>query len=138
MSENCIFCKIVDNQLPSFTICENNQFKVIFDRFPWTTGHTLILLKRHAETIFDLTESESEKIFGLATIIAKVLKESLNPDGLNILQNNGEAANQSVGHFHMHLIPRYKDDGVSITFPENYPSQEELEKILEAVKNKMP
>ena len=134
-NDNCIFCKISANQIPSYTIYENEMFKVIFDRFPWAKGHTLIIVKRHVENIFNLTYEEGAQIFKLAIEIANALNKTFNPEGLNIIQNNGEAAGQSVFHFHMHLIPRYKNDGIGINFKQNDPPPEEFEKCLELIKN---
>ena len=136
MHDDCIFCKIATNQLPSYTIYENDNFKIILDRFPWAAGHTLIVIKRHAETIFELTPCEGAELFRLAVIAAKALNEVLNPDGLNVLQNNKEAAVQSINHFHMHLIPRYKNDSIGITFKQGDPPSGEFEKLLADIKNK--
>ena len=109
--ENCIFCKIAAGEIPSATLYEDDDFRVIFDASPATKGHVLILPKEHAANVFELSEETASKVFVLAKKIATVLKEVTGCEGVNILQNNGEIAGQTVFHFHMHLIPRYKNDG---------------------------
>ncbi|MDR2903307.1 MAG: HIT family protein, partial [Clostridiales bacterium] len=110
MSENCIFCKIAAGDIPSACIYDDADFKVILDKFPSTPGHALIIPKKHAENLYDLDAETAAKIFPLAQKIASGLRKALRPDGINILQNNGEAAGQSVMHLHVHVIPRFKND----------------------------
>ncbi|PHV70038.1 HIT family protein [Sporanaerobium hydrogeniformans] len=114
MEENCIFCKIIKGEIPSFTIYEDIYFKAILDRAPANLGHTLILPKKHAQDIFDLPEEEAQKLYPLVKKLAIQIKEAVGAEGINIVQNNGEAAGQSVGHFHIHIVPRYKEDGVTL------------------------
>ena len=134
MSEECVFCKIAANLLPSYTICEDDLFKVILDVNPWSEGHSLIILKRHANNIYGLTNEECEKLFLLAAKTARVLNDALKPDGLNVIQNNGAAAGQSVDHFHTHLVPRYKNDGVILSFSGKKPSDDEFDAVAEKIK----
>lgn len=114
MSNDCIFCKISKGEIPSTTIYEDQKFKVFLDVFPASKGHTLIIPKKHVANIYELDEETAGDLFILATKVAKVLKENLDLEGMNVVQNNGEIAGQTVFHFHLHLIPRYKDDGVSV------------------------
>jgi histidine triad (HIT) family protein len=114
MNDNCIFCKIANGDIPSAAIYEDDDFKVILDKFPSAPGHALILPKKHADNIFELDADSTAKIFPLAQKVARAIQKSLNPDGINILQNNGEAAGQSVMHLHVHIIPRFKEDGIRI------------------------
>ena len=95
---NCIFCKIINGDIPSKTLYENEEFKVIFDIAPASKGHVIILPKYHAENIFELPEEVVAKSFVMAKKVATVLKSVLKCDGINILQNNGEAAGQTVFH----------------------------------------
>jgi len=125
---------IVDGTIPSYVIHEDDLFLVILDRYPWTKGHSLIVLKRHAETIYDLTDDESRRLTELVMMMSRRLKRVLNPDGLNVMQNNGAAAGQSVSHFHTHLIPRYTDDGVIINFPHNDPDENEFNELVTLLK----
>ena len=108
--ENCIFCKIANGEIPSATIYEDDDFRVILDLGPATKGHALILPKEHAADIYSIDEELAGKAFKLAKKITTRLKDVLGCDGYNIVQNNGEVAGQTVFHFHMHLIPRYKND----------------------------
>ena len=131
MSEtNCIFCKIIEGDIPSKTLYENEEFKVIFDISPASRGHVIILPKYHAANIFELPEEVTAKAFVLAKKIATVLQKVLNCDGVNILQNNGEAAGQTVFHLHIHVIPRYKDDNMGLSWVQGQADKEELEKII--------
>lgn len=101
----CIFCR------PGRTIlAENASAIAVYDRFPVSPGHTLIIPKRHAETVWDLTDAEYADCFQLARAIKPILEQRHAPDGFNIGANCGEAAGQSVWHAHIHVIPRYKGD----------------------------
>ena len=125
-SQECLFCKIAKGEIPSATIFENSEFKVILDKFPANKGHILIIPKEHIENIYEMDSELGGKLFSLAINIAKILKKELNIEGLNILQNNGKIAGQSVFHFHLHLIPRYQDDEVNITWKPLKPTDDEL------------
>lgn len=138
MSEtNCIFCKIIEGEIPSKTLYEDDDFKVIFDISPASRGHVIILPKYHAANIFELPEKVTADAFIMAKKIATVLKSVLNCDGVNILQNNGEAAGQTVFHLHIHVIPRYKDDNMGLTWKQGEADPEELDKIIESAKQYM-
>ncbi|MBE5906487.1 MAG: HIT family protein [Lachnospiraceae bacterium] len=108
--DDCIFCKIAGGEIPSRTVYEDELFRVIMDIEPAEKGHCLIIPKNHFDDLFTLGEEEATKMMPLAQTIATKMKEALSCDGLNIVQNNGEAANQTVKHFHLHLIPRYTGD----------------------------
>ena len=113
MEDNCIFCKIANGEIPSATVYEDETFRAILDLSPAAKGHTLILPKAHAANLFELPDETAAKALMLAKRLGAVLKEGLHADGLNVVQNNGEAAGQTVLHFHMHLIPRYSEAGSS-------------------------
>lgn len=108
---NCIFCKLANKDIPTNIIYEDEKFTVILDASPATKGHALILPKNHAANIYELPDEDAADIFVLAKKLATKMTEILHCDGFNIVQNNGEVAGQTVFHFHMHLIPRYKNDG---------------------------
>jgi len=131
---NCIFCKIAQGEIPSKTLFENDDFRVIFDIAPASKGHVIILPKVHAANIYELPDEVVGKAFVLAKKVATVLKEVLNCDGVNILQNNGEAAGQTVFHLHVHVIPRYKDDTVNVTWKQGTADAEVLDQIIEKAK----
>lgn len=132
--ENCIFCKIANGEIPSATLYEDEEFRVILDLGPASRGHALILPKAHAANIYELPEETAGKAMILAKRMAEKLTDALNCDGFNILQNNGEAAGQTVFHFHMHLIPRYKGDQVGLTWVPGKLTDEDKEDILAKVK----
>lgn len=114
MENNCIFCKIANGEIPSKTLYEDDMFRVIMDISPASKGHSLILPKKHFANIYELDNETACEVLVLAKRMASVMTEALDCDGFNILQNNGEAAGQTVFHFHMHLIPRYENDGVGL------------------------
>jgi histidine triad (HIT) family protein len=131
MKENkCLFCKIISGEISSATLYEDDLFRVILDVSPATVGHALILPKRHFENIYDMPEEEGSKLLLLAQEISKKLKDVLPCDGLNIVQNNGGCAGQTVFHFHMHLIPRYEEDHVCLEWTPGSLSEDRKEEIL--------
>ena len=126
---NCIFCKIAAGEIPSKTIYEDDKFRVILDLGPATKGHALILPKNHYANLYELPEETAGDVMKLAKKMATVMTEKLGCQGFNLMQNNGETAGQTVFHFHMHLIPRYENDGQEINWKPGSPTQEELEEI---------
>ena len=131
--EDCIFCKIAGGEIPSNTIYENSEFKVIMDIAPASKGHVLIIPKEHFKDIYEIDAITAGKLFQLATVVARALKEVLHCDGLNVLQNNGLIAGQTVYHFHMHLIPRYKDDQVGLGWKMGELTDADKEDILSRI-----
>ena len=134
MDTNCIFCKIANGDIPSSTIYEDDFFRVILDLSPATKGHALILPKQHMANVFEMDDATAGKVFVLASRIAKAMKAALKCDGLNIVQNNGEVAGQTVFHFHMHIIPRYENDGQKITWVPGTSEADEREAIANQIK----
>lgn len=132
--EDCLFCKIANGEIPSTTIYENNDFRVIFDIAPASKGHALIIPKQHYNDIFDMDAETGGKLFSLATAVARALKKELNCEGMNIVQNNGLIAGQTVFHFHLHLIPRYAGDTVNIGWIPGEANQVELAELAKAVR----
>lgn len=130
MQNDCIFCKIANGEIPSATLYEDEEFRVILDLGPASKGHALILPKKHAANLFELPDETAEKALIVAKRIAGVLKEGLHAEGLNLVQNNGAAAGQTVEHFHIHLIPRYQNDTVNVTWQPGELSEEEKGEIL--------
>ena len=111
MSAGCVFCKIRDGQLPSMKVYEDERTLVFMDINPLNAGHCLVVSKTHAATIWESSEADLAATITVAKKIALALREAVKPDGLNVLQANGAAAFQSVPHFHLHLIPRFNNDG---------------------------
>lgn len=129
--EDCIFCRIANGEIPSRTIYEDQKFRVILDLNPATKGHSLILPKDHASSLYDLPDETAAAALVLAKKLASVLRDRLGCDGLNVVQNNGEAAGQTVPHFHLHLIPRYENDGKILEWTPGKATGEELDEIKE-------
>lgn len=126
---NCIFCKIAAGEIPSKTLYEDDDFRVILDLNPATRGHGLILPKNHYANLYELPEETAGEVMKLAKKMTQIMTDKLKCDGFNLVQNNGEQAGQTVFHFHMHLIPRYKDDGQVLGWKEQSTTQEELEEV---------
>lgn len=126
---DCIFCKIIEGEIPSFKVYEDDTFLAILDRFPGSTGSVLILTKRHAADMFSLNQTETAGLMPLAKRIAEKMLSTLNPAGLNILQNNGASAGQEIFHYHMHVIPRYENDNIRFHKPPTSPPLEQLADI---------
>ena len=124
--DGCIFCKIANGEIPSNTIYEDDSFRVILDNGPATKGHALVLPKAHYSDLFEMPEEAAADAMKVAKKVASLIKTKLNCDGLNLVQNNGETAGQTVMHFHLHVIPRYENDGQKILWNPTSPSAEEL------------
>ena len=131
--DDCIFCKLANGVIPTNSLYEDDVAKVIFDAGPASSGHVLILPKEHFDNVYALDDDTAAHVFQVAVKVAKALKEGLNLEGLNIVQNNGEIAGQTVFHFHMHIIPRYKGDTVNVGWKPGEVTDEEIEKIKSLV-----
>lgn len=133
---NCIFCKISGGEIPSKTIYEDQEFRVILDISPAARGHALIIPKEHYANLYEMPEDAAGRVMILAKRLAGHMTDILKCDGFNIVQNNGEAAGQTVFHFHMHLIPRYIGDGNEDKLCWNHVelSSQELEDIYQKLK----
>lgn len=128
--ENCIFCKIAAGEIPSATIYEDNDFRVILDIEPASKGHALIIPKDHYANLYELSDELAAKALIVAKKVISKMTNIVGCDGYNVVQNNGEAAGQTVFHFHIHLIPRYKDDSVNITWKQGSLTEELKAEIL--------
>jgi histidine triad (HIT) family protein len=116
INNNCIFCKLANGEIPSYTLYEDDLFRVIMDLSPASKGHCLLLPKEHFDNLLELDNPYLEKALFVAKKVSQILMDELKSDGINILQNNGETAGQTVHHFHIHIIPRYNDDLVGLNF----------------------
>ena len=128
--DNCIFCKLANGEIPTATLYEDDDFRVILDANPASKGHALIIPKEHYANLYELDDTLAGKAMILAKKMINRLTDVLGCDGYNLVQNNGECAGQTVFHFHLHLIPRYKDDGVGIGWKLNELTEEDREDIL--------
>ena len=125
---DCIFCKIAAGEIPSTTLYEDEDFRVIFDIAPASKGHAVMIPKVHAANLFELPEETAAKAALTAKKVGGAMMEVFGCDGLNVLQNNGEAAGQTVFHYHVHLIPRYQGDGVGIQWT---PGEADMEMLAQ-------
>lgn len=130
---NCIFCKIANGEIPSTTLYEDEDFRVILDLGPATRGHALLLPKNHFANLFELDDETAQKAILVAKKIAGKMKDALGADGFNLVQNNGEAAGQTVFHFHMHLIPRYENDNAGILWEPGETTPEDMAEVKRLV-----
>lgn len=129
--KDCIFCKIANGEIPSATLYEDEEFRVILDLGPANKGHALILPKEHYANLYELPDELAGHAMVLAKKVITKMKEVLKCDGYNIVQNNGEAAGQTVFHFHMHLIPRNEGDNAGVTWASGTLTPEDKAEILE-------
>lgn len=130
---NCIFCKIIDGEIPSSTVYEDEDFRAILDIAPSHKGHTIVLPKYHAANLFELPDEIAAKALPVVKKIATAIKEATGCDGVNILQNNGEAAGQSVFHLHIHVVPRFKNDGILPVWPQGSYEEGEAQEMAEKI-----
>ena len=131
--DDCIFCKLANGDIPTNTIYEDEDFRVFLDAAPATKGHCLIVPKEHFDNLEELDDTVGAKVMPLAKKMMKLLKEKLNWEGFNVVQNNGAIAGQTVFHFHMHLIPRYKGDGQDFEMKHAELEEGALEKTLKEI-----
>lgn len=131
--DNCIFCKIINGDIPSRRIYEDDNFVVMMDVSPASKGHSLLLPKEHYANLFEMPDALLEELLKVAKKVAAKMKETLNADGINLLQNNGVAAGQTVFHYHMHLIPRYEGEAPILTWDAKTYSAEEMDEIKSTI-----
>jgi histidine triad (HIT) family protein len=137
MNNNCIFCRIIGKEIPSSTIYEDENFQVIMDISPASKGHAILIPKKHITNLFEMDENTASKALVVAARVANAMKEELKCEGLNILQNNGEVAGQTVFHFHIHLIPRYSNDSVHITWKTGSYGDGEASALAESISKRI-
>lgn len=131
--ENCIFCKIINGEIPSHKVYEDEDTFAFLDINPVNTGHTLLVPKKHSQNIFDIETETLQKITPILKKLSLSIKEAVGADGINIISNNGGAAGQLVFHLHLHIIPRFSDDGLKHWHGKNY-SKEEMSETAEKIK----
>ncbi len=132
-NENCIFCKIANGEIPSQTLYEDDSFRVILDLGPATKGHALVIPKEHYANLYELPEEQAGEAMKVAKKMAARMTDRLGCEGFNLIQNNGDLAGQTVFHFHMHMIPRYRADGQTIGWKPQEVTQEELEEVKKQI-----
>lgn len=137
-----IFEKIIDREVPANIIYEDDDVIAFMDAFPVAKGHTLVVPKKVIENIYNLDDETGAKVIKVVTKVANAVKDAFNPDGLNVVQNNGAYASQSVFHLHFHIIPRYKEahDGFGykwVDLPEEENSTDVRSEVADAIKNSL-
>ena len=138
----CPFCRIAEHEEPAAFVYEDGELMAFMDKNPISLGHTLVVPKAHYETVLDLPPDLAGRLFSLAVRVARAVWAAFKPDGLNLLQNNMPAAGQSVPHIHIHVIPRYYGDGITMSWPARHKPLSELSaeavyKILEKIAPKV-
>ncbi|MFC1697405.1 HIT family protein [Nanoarchaeota archaeon] len=134
---DCIFCKVIKGELPSYKLYEDDDVFVILDVGPINKGHVLIIAKEHAPTLLEASEELLCKIMKVAKKIAPAVVNATNADGFNFYQNNGEDSGQMVPHLHFHIIPRFKGDGLFNSWPNKKYKEGEADEMLEKIKNEI-
>ena len=124
---DCVFCKIVEGQIPSTKVHENGLTLAFMDIGQVNPGHVLVAVKPHVENIYGLDDTLAAAVFQTAARVARAVKKAYSPEGVTLYQANGPAAGQTVFHFHLHLVPRYHKDGMHLTWPAKNPPREQLE-----------
>lgn len=137
MKDNCIFCRIAAGEIPAATLYEDEVFRVILDQGPASSGHALILPKGHYGDLCELDDSVASKVLPLAKKMGIAMMKALGCAGFNLVQNNGEAAGQTVRHFHVHIIPRYNDGPRIVTWEPGTLGDDEKVRITKAIKKEL-
>jgi len=133
--EDCVFCKIVSGKLPSHRVYEDERHVAFLDINPFSPGHTLVVPKRHGETLWDMDLGEIAEVFKVASTVSMGVVAAMGADGFRIMQNNGEAANQAVAHLHVHVIPhKIEDKG---KFNRLKLSDKEMEDVARSIRNEI-
>jgi len=136
---DCIFCKIIAGEIPAVTVLDDERVLAFMDINPSSRGHMLVIPKKHAENIFEISESDLAAVIKAVKRCATAVKEALKAEGVTVLQLNGKASDQIVPHLHIHIIPRWEHDGLSISSWEMKPGDmEEIKDIARKVKEHIP
>ena len=134
VDENCIFCKIVKGEIPSSKVYEDNKTIAFLDIHPVSRGHALVIPKNHCTDIFDMTEEDAKAVMAATKKVADAAMKGLGAAGVNLLNSNRKAAGQEVFHYHMHVIPRYENDGIRL-FPQQRYKESDAKGTAEKIKN---
>ena len=134
---DCLFCKIINGDIPSTKVYEDDYCYAFMDIMPLSKGHTLLIPKTNVANIFEMTEDIAKNLYAAAPKVANAIKAAFNPAGMNTLNNNGAAAGQTVFHYHLHFIPRYDDEGLQMTWETKQYPLEELKILAEAIKEQL-
>lgn len=134
MADDCIFCAIAERTAPAEVVEANDQCIAFLDINPATRGHTLVIPRRHSKNLFEIEHEDLDRTMAMAKRIAERMPDALGADGVNLLNSCGEAAWQTVFHFHIHVIPRYDDDPLRLPWIPSHTQSEELAKTAELLR----
>ena len=134
---DCIFCKIVAKQIPATVVHEDAHTLAFMDIGQVNPGHVLVAVKKHADNIYALDDTQAAELFKAAARVARAIRGAFDPEGLSVYQANGKAAGQTVFHLHVHLVPRYAGDGMELTWPVKNPPREKLVEYADKIKAKL-
>lgn len=134
----CIFCRIVARQIPATTVYEDADTLAFMDLGQVNPGHVLVATKAHAQNVFELDDAQAAAVFRSTARVARAVRDAFEPQGVTLFQANGKAALQSVFHFHMHVLPRWENDGMSLGWPAKNPPREQLEEYAGKIRGKLP
>jgi len=137
MKKECVFCRIVKGIEPSWTVYEDNMVMAFLDINPASEGHTLIIPRKHYETIYTIPDRELKRIVVIAKKLAEIYRKALGANAVNILHASGREAQQDVFHFHIHLVPRRENDGLDLWYKSKQRTRAELDKTLRKIKQFM-
>jgi len=132
--ESCVFCKIMGRQIPATVVHEDAETLAFMDLGQVNPGHVLVALKAHVENIYALEEAQAAAVFAGAARVARAIRAAFAPQGLSVYQANGKPAGQTVLHLHVHLVPRYENDGMALTWPVKNPPRERLEEYAAKIR----
>lgn len=136
MVSDCIFCKIVSGDIPASKVYEDDQFLAFLDISQVTPGHTLVIPKKHARNLLEMTPDETADLFNVVSTVTKKVENATQPQGMNIISNMEEIAGQSVFHTHVHILPRYsQDDDLKIDFIAHEPDFDHLAQLAKDISN---
>ena len=135
---DCIFCKIINGEASAAVVYEDDNTLAFMDIGQVNPGHVIVAVKPHIQDIYALNGELASAIFRTAVCIAQAVKKTMQPEGITLLQANEVVGWQTVFHFHIHVLPRHKDDGVTLTWPAKYPPREELDRLCAQVKAALP
>jgi histidine triad (HIT) family protein len=132
--EDCIFCKVLAGEIPSEKVYEDEHAVAVMDINPWTRGHLVVFPRKHAADVFEIEDGELERVAVAVKRVATKVRDSLEPDGINLLQSNGSAAWQTIFHLHVHVIPRYDDDPLELPTRPQPAEPEELAEVAKEIR----
>jgi len=134
---SCIFCRLIKGEISASKVYEDEQTVAFMDLGQVNPGHVLVALKRHAATLLDITPGEASAAMQTARQVALAVKLAFDPPGLTLLQCNGKEGDQTVFHFHMHVVPRHGDDGIALSWPRKDPAREQLDAYAEMIRQRL-